>query len=394
MAIDSAHYPGTLDRSSYQYVDNYLNIWEAMAEPANRLMLLDMIPQGEDLEDRTYYVTEDNATTANYVTAAEAVDSSETEIDLATDEELRLQVGDLLHQYHNAKTEWLQVTAIDTTNHRITVSRNVGSQGASSFDNASQFRIVRLRNEGSEKDIAEFKGTNRVYNYTGIISHTVELSDTAGAGTPRAPYGAELDRQEAEVLTNWKFELETLFAYGPGVAPSTSAYGALLGLRGNIVAGGGSNYISSGDYNWSHKLISNDLNWLAKQGFVKPTSNVVIFGPADMATTAADWKASQVQYEVSDRTYGLEVPVLVSALGIRAPLLWSPDAKTDEYMILNLDRIRKHPMAGRALIRMRKPAFIDLQDWEGRRLLGEWGLTMGYRTKAHFLRTGVTFDES
>ncbi len=61
MAIDSALYPSSLDRSNYQYVDDYLPMWEDIATPMNRLTLLDMIPQGEDLTDRTYYWTEDNA---------------------------------------------------------------------------------------------------------------------------------------------------------------------------------------------------------------------------------------------------------------------------------------------------------------------------------------------
>ncbi len=391
MALDPHAYPSTFDRSAYQYVDDYLSFWEAMAQPLNRLMLLDMIPDGEPITDRTYYWPEDIASIRT-VTLGEAVDSSETTITLASGHAARLQKGDMLHSYHNAKTEWWQlVDDPNTTADTIEVVRNVGSFGATTFDTASTMRIVRLRPEGSEADEPEFKGTTRVYNYSGIISHTVKLGGTAAAGVPRAPYGDELDRQEAEVMTNLKFELEDLMLYGPGQAPSSSAYGSMLGIRGNIVAGAGSNYVSSGSYRGTYKQYSADLNWLARQGFIKPTSNVVLFGPPDMATEAADWKKSQVTYEASDRTYGMEVPVLISPLGIRAPFLWNPDAKTDEYMILNMDRIKKHPMTGRALIRMRKQPGSDLQDWEGRRLLMEWGVSVQYRTLAHFLRTGVTF---
>ena len=391
MALDPHAYPSTLDRSAYQYVDDYLSIWEAMAQPLNRLTLLDMLPTGEELTDRTYYWTEDNASRRT-VTLGEPVDSSETTISLDTGHAAYLQKGDFLHQYSEGKTEWMQVIDDpDTSNDTILVNRNYNSSGTDTFADRSELRIVRMRPEGSEADEPEFKGTNRVYNYTGIISHTVRLDGSAAAGQPRAPYGDELDRQEAEVLSNLRFELEDLMLYGPGGAPSSTAYGSLLGIRGNIVAGAGDNYISSGEYRGTYKQYNADLNWLARQGFIKPNSNVVIFGPPDMATEAANWKASQVTYEKSDRTYGLEVPVLISALGIRAPFLWNPDAKSDEYMILNLDRIKKHPLRGRALIRMRKAPYVDLQDWEGRRLLMEWGVSVQYRTKAHFLRTGVDF---
>ena len=37
MALEQHTFPSTLDRSAYQYVDNYLAIWEAMAKPLNRL---------------------------------------------------------------------------------------------------------------------------------------------------------------------------------------------------------------------------------------------------------------------------------------------------------------------------------------------------------------------
>jgi len=392
MALDPHAYPSTLDRSAYQYVDDYLHIWEAMAIPMNRLMLLDWIPTGEDLTERTYYHTEDIASVRTITLAEEIDNTTETTWSLATGHAARVQKGDLLHSYHNNITEWVQIvddpnTVADT----IEVVRNVGSFGLATWPTASTVRFIRLKPEGSEADDAEYKGTVRKYNYTGIISHTVKETGTASAGVPRAPYGNELDRQESEVLVNLKFELEDLMLYGPGVSPASDQYGSLLGIRGIIAAAAGSNYISSGSYRWSYKQINADLNWLAKQGFVKPNSNICIFGPADMATEACDWKASQVTYEQSDRTYGLEVPVIISGLGIRAPMLWNPDAKGDEYMILNADRMKKHPLAGRGLIRMRKPIAVDLQDWEGRRLLMEWGLSLQYADKAHFLRTGVTF---
>ena len=394
MALDPHAYPSTLDRSAFQYVDDYIAEWEAMATPAGRLQLLDLIPDGEPLTDRTYYWTEDNVCQRT-VTLAEAVDAVETTIDLAAGHAAFVQKGDFLHAYHLGKTEWMQIVDDpDTVLNRIEVARNVGAQGASTFDTATTLKIVRIRPEGSEADNTEFKGTVRRTNYTGIISHTVSLAETAGAGEPRPPYGGELDRQEAEILTSLKLELEDLLLYGPGQAPATTpAYGCLLGIRGNIVARAGANYVvgTANQYHWSYAQANTDLNFLAQQGFVKSGDTVVFFGPPDMATEAANWKASQVTYEVSDRTYGLEVPTLISALGIRALLLWNPDAKTDEYMILNTSRIKKHPMNGRALIRMRKEPFVDLQDWSGRRLLMEWGLSIKYAEYAHFLRTGVEF---
>ena len=153
MAIDTAPYPSTLDRSAYQYVDDYLSIWEAMALPMNRLMLLDWIPTGESLKERTYYWTQD-LTSNRTVTLAEEIDnSSETTWTLTTGHELRVQKGDLLHAYHANLTEWVQIVDDPNTSAHTIATANIPKLidfiGKSLINNMPVF-ISGLMNSESE----------------------------------------------------------------------------------------------------------------------------------------------------------------------------------------------------------------------------------------------------
>lgn len=389
MAINPHGYPGTLDRTSYQYEDDYSDVWEALREPAGWLKFLDLVPVGKPVRNPQFFWMEDIAKVRTVSANGAVADTTTEAITLHAGEAAYVQPGDILVS-HNASgvTEQLQVLTTDDSA-AITATRGYGGSTAHNIADDQTFRIIRLREEGSEADDFEFKGTVRRDNTTGIISHSIKLDGSAMEGKPRGYQTAELDRQEAEVLTSLKGELEDLVLFGPGATRATGEYGIPEGVRQTIVTRAGSN-IGSTAVTWGYKQLNGRINWLAEQGMLTDSSNLACFCTPSMASAAGYWGAGACTRVASDRTYGFEVNTVHSTLGVDVPLVWSWRAQPDEYMLIDISRLSIHPLGSRTLKRWVKPAGIDLNDYEARRLLMEWGVRLRYADKAHFLQKLVT----
>ena len=387
MAIPAHGTYGTLDRTSYQYEDDYSDVWEKMAEPANRLVMLDMVKEGRPLLNPTYYWMEDLTKVRTVNLDGDIADDAST-MDVSTGEHVYLQNGDMLVSTASGKREVIQVddALADET---ITIIRGIGDTSGEAHTDGEVFRIVRSRPEGSEADDPEYKGTVRRTNYTGIISHTIKLTDSMMQGKPRGYAQAELDRQEAEILMSLKGELEDLILYGPGEARASDAHGQMRGICQEIIARAGSNYVTDAAV-WSYELVDTSLNWLAQQGFMSERANPVLFVPATMCSAAGYWGASAVTRERSERTYGFEINMFHSTLGMDVPMIWGYSAKPGEFLIVDLNRFEMNPLGNRKLKRWLQPAGVNLQDYERRRLIMEWGCKLRYADKAHYLHTNVT----
>jgi hypothetical protein len=388
MAINTHGFPGTQDRTSYQYEEDYSDVWEAVSEPKGFLKFYDMVPYSKPLRNVDFYWMEDIAKTRSVTTSGTHA-AAVTTITLGTGEAAYVQNGDLLMVDGEVECdEWLQVLTTDGSA-TITVERGWGGSTASDLATLTVLKIVRAREQGSEADDFEYKGSVRRDNCTGIISHSIKLDGSAMEGKPRGYQTAELDRQEAEILLSLKSECEYMYIYGPGNTLSSSAYGFPKGIRQQITALAGSN-IGSTAVVWSYKQINERVDWLASEGWLNDASNLVCFCTSSMASKAGFWGAGACTRMASDRTYGFEVNTIHSTLGIDVPLVWSPACKPDEYMLLDMSRISAHPLGSRTLKRWVKPAGIDLNDYEARRLLTERGVRVRYADKAHFLQQKVT----
>lgn len=389
MAINTHGFPNTTDRTSYQYEDDYADVWEALKVPWNWIRFLDMVPEGKPVRNPEFYWMEDITKVRTVQVNGAVADTTTEAITLDTGQAAYLQPGDILIS-HNAAgvTEQLQVLTTDDAQ-GITATRGYGGSTAHNIADDQVFRIMRLREEASEADDFEYKGDVRRTNYTGIISRSIKLSGSAMEGKPRGYQTAELDRQEAEILLSLKGELEDLLLFGPGAARATAEYGVPLGVRDSINALAGSN-IGASAVTWGFKQLNSRVNWLAEQGMVNDSSNLICLCTSSMASAAGFWGAGACTRQASDRTYGFEVNTVHSTLGLDIPLVWSYRQQPDEYMLLDLSRISIHPLGNRKLKRMVKPAGIDLNDYEARRLLMEWGVRVRYADKAHYLQKLVT----
>jgi len=273
----------------------------------------------------------------------------------------------------------------------ITVTRAYGgSTQVNVIPDDTVLEIIRLREEGSEADDFEYKGTVRRDNTTGIISHSIKLDGSAMEGKPRGYQTAELDRQEGEILLSLKSELESLVIFGPGATRASGEYGVPEGIRQTITTRAGSN-IGASAVVWGFKQLNDRINWLVTDGgMINDASQLICLCPSTMYSAAGFWGAAACERMASDRTYGFEVNTVHSTLGLDVPLVWSYKCQPDEYMLIDLSRLSIHPLGSRSLKRWVKPAGIDLNDYEARRLLMEWGVRLRYADKAHYLQKLVT----
>ena len=389
MAINTHGWPGTLDRTANQYEDDYSDVWEVLKEPVSRLTFLDMVPEGKPVKNPTFYWMEDIAKVRTV--SLDGAHTNETTFVLHTGEAAYLQPGDILVT-HNlaADAEQMQVLTTDDAA-SITVTRAYGgSTQVNVLPDNTVFRIIRLREEGSEADDFEYKGTVRRTNTTGIISHSIKLDGSAMEGKPRGYQTAELDRQEAEILLSLKSELEDLVLFGPGATRAAAEYGIPEGVRQSILTLAGAN-IGSTAVTWGYKQLNDRINWLVETGaMLNDSSNLVCLCTAAMYSAAGFWGAGACTRTASDRTYGFETNTVHATLGLDVPLVWSYKCQADEYMLIDLSRLSMHPLGNRKLKRWVKPAGIDLNDYEARRLLMEWGVRLRYADKAHYIQQLVT----
>lgn len=392
MTIPLHNWPATLDRTdAYQYEDDYSDVWEALKQPTGRLKALDRFKQGRPLRNPTYYWTED-ITKVRRVRLEETLDASATTAYLVIADAAYVQNGDILlfNEEAAATVEMVQIDGEpNTTTGVISIVRGVGDTTGAIHTDAGYAKVIRSRPEGSEEDMAEFKGTARLTNYTSIISHTVSLTGSAMEGKPRAYQQAELDRQEAEILLSLKTELEDLLLWGSGEARSASLHGQMRGIFYQIVTTAGSN-IGASAVNWGYKLVDSRLNWIAQEGMVSDSSDLVIICPATMYSAAGYWGASACTRVASDKTYGFEINMFHSTLGLDVPMIWAYSCPTDVFMIVDLSRFEYNPLGNRSLIRWVKPKGIVLNDYESRRLLMEFGCKLRYPDKAHWVQKLVT----
>ena len=164
-------------------------------------------------------------------TIAEALDDSETGVDVATDTGAYFRQGDIV----SVDSEYMLVTSVSSDT--LTVTRGYGSTTAAAHDTASTITLLtRAMPEGADATTGHTTTTSVPYNYSQIISEAAKATKTAIA---IKKYGIddELDYQVGKLFANngqagklAQF-LQRSFYYGKRVLRSASAYGSMGGFQ-------------------------------------------------------------------------------------------------------------------------------------------------------------------
>jgi hypothetical protein len=141
--------------------------------------------------------------------AAEDIDGTETLIDVAVGGAINFAPGDAVRM----DNEVMLVTAIDTTNDRLTVVRGAAGTTAATHDNGSE--VIGVGTILPEGDIGSYNFTGRdvSYNYTQIFSKHLRVTRTEQR---MQKYGVpnELNRQSMNAMHSLWMSVEQAALYG------------------------------------------------------------------------------------------------------------------------------------------------------------------------------------
>lgn len=154
-------------------------------------------------------------------TCAEALDASETDVDVAAGQGERFADGDVIR----IDDEFMTVSSI--SNDTLTVVRGaLGSTAVTHLINADTIGVGTMLAEGSIGD-EQFTGRTKLTNYTQIWSSKISITRTAQV-VPKYGISNELARQTMKVMLAEGVNLEQAYLYGKKYqSGSTRATGGL-----------------------------------------------------------------------------------------------------------------------------------------------------------------------
>ena len=154
-------------------------------------------------------------------TTAEALDNSETGVDVATDQGERFAAGDMIR----IDDEFMTISSI--SDDTLTVVRGAAGSSAVTHDSgAAVIGVGTMLSEGSIGD-EQFTGRTKLSNYTQIWTSKIQITRTAQR-IPKYGISNELARQTMKVMLAEGVNLEQAFLYGVKYqSGSTRATGGL-----------------------------------------------------------------------------------------------------------------------------------------------------------------------
>jgi hypothetical protein len=172
-------------------------------------------------------------------TSNEALDSSETGVDVVAGDAVKFAVGDAIR----IDDEIMLVTAINTSTEVLTVTRGALGSTAASHNTAAE--IIGLGTVLAEGDIgsANFQGRDKYSNYTQIFSKKLTVSRTEQS-IPKYGVPNELNKQMRNAMLHCNVGIEQAALYGIKYEDSATRVRSTGGLNSYIT----SNVDSSSDW--------------------------------------------------------------------------------------------------------------------------------------------------
>jgi len=172
-------------------------------------------------------------------TSNEALDSSETGIDVVAGDAVKFAVGDAIR----IDDEIMLVTGVNTSTEVLTVTRGALGSTAASHNTAAE--IIGLGTVLAEGDIgsANFQGRDKYSNYTQIFSKKLTVSRTEQS-IPKYGVPNELNKQMRNAMLHCNVGIEQAALYGIKYEDSATRVRSTGGLNSYIT----SNVDSSSDW--------------------------------------------------------------------------------------------------------------------------------------------------
>jgi hypothetical protein len=278
-------------------------------------------------------------------TCAEALDNSETELDVASGHGARFKIGTLFTLNVPGFTEVMQVTAIVAD--ALTIVRGYGSTSpqAGSAGTSDEIQIIsHPAQEGQDPPADESRLRTKVSNYTQIFQRGIQISDTLRK-INLAGVSDEYAYQVARRLQEIERELNT--AIVRGIKSADGGSDTSLRSMGGILEFSSQ---SGGNVTTTAEALSMDVvNAMAEQVWNDGgTPNfILVSGTGKRTISTFDQAYRRADY--STATAGYVVDRLITDMGFVLDVIVDPSMPRDAAIIGDLGLINVMPLQGDAM---------------------------------------------
>jgi hypothetical protein len=379
---------------------DYSPVLFAPPKPGGDVVLWPLLKKVADVTDTSIYWMEDNlltlTCTAHGSTGALTASGADVTLNLVAGQGISrwMTAGTLLRDTAAGSNEVILVTVVSTD--ALTIVRDQTASGVEAHAVSAVWeKIGHLNKEMSSFGTPVGRYPTRRTNYTAIFDDQVKMSMTEYQRKYYAigdPWGYEVDG----ALTAYMRKLERAVMYSGGAAraDTLAGYGSFYGIKAMIkqrydVASATENY-NSAYGTFSYPAWDNTMKFLWKGGY-EGESFVMLVPPEGVQYAAyIDESAMRGNY-AGELTRGMQATALKSTLGMQVPLIPCAYLASDEFLVLNLSRIKVRFFLGRELVGIDVPAYDRGDDAIARRFLTEMSLEMHNADTAHYWARGVTW---
>ena len=284
---------------------------------------------------------------ANTATLDEDLDSSETEIDVTTDDGAKFKIGTIFKFNERNKTEVCRVTAKSTDT--LTVERGHGStSGEAHSDGAEIMIIAHTKQEGwkpSQEDWTKERSAG--YNYHTIfgmgitIAYSREKINHAGI---RSEFAHQTSYRLKEIARSLDHSI--INSIRSASESSDTDYGSLGGLIEYVSQSGGNVTTTEEDLteavvNELYKNIWDDASGAISRGFI------LVGGALKRVISTFDQAYRRTDFDT--RSVGFTVEKFLTDLGFELEVIVDPWMPDDVLIIGDLDRVKVGPLQGDAM---------------------------------------------
>lgn len=278
-------------------------------------------------------------------TCAEALDNSETALDVATGHGARFKVGTLFTLNVAGFTEVMQVTAI--SGDTLTIVRGYGSTSAQagSAGTSDEIRIIsHPAQEGQDPPADESRLRTKVSNYTQIFQRGIQISDTLRkinmAGVPDE-YAYQVARRLQEIMR----ELDGAIIRGIKSADggSDTSYRTMGGIL-EFASQSGGNVTTT-----SEALSMDVINAMAEQVWNDGGTPNFILVSGTGKRTISTFDEAYRRSDFSSTTAGYVIDRVITDMGFVLDVLVDPQMPSDTVVIGDINLVNVMPLQGDAM---------------------------------------------
>lgn len=342
MALASSTPLATFDQAAGEFLDLSNELAEIIRR--DNTSFLSRVGISGMATETTHSWMEDSLN-ANSATCAEALDSSETTLDVAAGHGARFRVGTLFTLNVAGFTEVMQVTAISTD--ALTIVRGYGSTTgqAGTAGTSDPIRIIsHPAQEGQDAPADESKIRTKVSNYTQIFQKGINISYSMRA-VLQAGVADEYTFQVARRLMEVMRELDsTLIA---GIKSASAGSDTVYRTMGGIIEF--SSQTAGNVTTTSEALTLTVVNDMCKQiwddgGY--PTF-ILVGGKQKRAISTFDQSARRSVYDTN--VAGYVVDKVITDLGFVLDVIVDPWMPDDVAIVGDLNKIKVMPLKDSAM---------------------------------------------